>query len=88
MWWRRLTAGRRGNDPLDVRNVSNKDDFVRFVAGLKADFEARPDEWENASVPDYLDAIGQWTRDWTEFERSPNPWRHAATMLWMGRIYE
>ena len=87
--WRWLT--RQRPDPtnaLDVRSVHDKASFLRFVAALRADFDAHPDEWENGGIPDYLFAIERWTEAWRKFEKSPNPWRHAAELLWVGRVYE
>jgi hypothetical protein len=88
MWGWLAGKKKESVNPLDVRNVIDKETFFRFVAALRDDFDSHADQWQNGSVPSYLDAIGAWSKSWKKLEKSPNPWRHAAMVLWAGRIYE
>jgi len=46
-----------------ISEINSKDDFVNFVGLLVDDLKNNPDEWENKSLPAYLDAIARWTDD-------------------------
>jgi hypothetical protein len=65
------------------------------VKDLSRDFEERGDEWENITVPDYLEAISAWVTDMdgvyiNEGEPVPTnvPWRFFARVLLAGTDYE
>jgi hypothetical protein len=74
-------------NPLDIKPVSDKQSFLRFVAALEADLSGNTDSWENPDLRRFLAAMMAWTKD-SKFEPSPNPWRHAASLLVAARGYE
>ncbi|MBR7801600.1 DUF7660 family protein [Undibacterium fentianense] len=48
--------------------------------------------WENGTIGSYLEAAATWaeaSKNGLEFYKKPdNPWRRAAEILYMGKIYE
>lgn len=48
--------------------------------------------WENGSIGQFLEAAARWgiqSKNGLEFYKKPsNPWRRAADIIYMGRIYE
>lgn len=48
--------------------------------------------WENGTVGAYLDAAGRWGEASIAglkfYEKPSNPWRRAAEILHMGKLYE
>jgi hypothetical protein len=51
--------------------------------------------WENGTIGTYLDATASWGRAsidglpaLAEYEKPDNPWKRAAQILYMGKIYE
>jgi hypothetical protein len=43
--------------------------------------------WENTTLPDFLEAMEAWARDWNG-PAEANPWRHAADVITAATIYE
>ena len=71
----------------DVQNVSDRASFLAFMAAFNADLRENAAGWENSDLPRFLEAMLAWATD-SKFELSPNPWRHAASLLMAARIYE
>jgi hypothetical protein len=51
--------------------------------------------WENGTIGSYLDAAASWGLSsicglpaLAEYEKPDNPWKRAAEILYMGKIYE
>lgn len=51
--------------------------------------------WENGTIGSYLDAAASWGRAsihglpaLAEYGKPANPWKRAAEILYMGKIYE
>ncbi|HTW33526.1 MAG TPA: hypothetical protein VMD53_02830 [Rhizomicrobium sp.] len=76
------------SDPLSVGRVADKASFLAFLSALNADLRDHPEAWENPELTRFPEAMERWTHDWKKFEKSPNPWRHAASLLIAARIYE
>jgi len=74
-------------DPLDVDSIKDKTTFLAFMKALRAGLHDQPEGWENPELPAFLEAMEAWTTD-SRFDRSANPWRHAAELLRAARDYE
>lgn len=81
--------------------VEDEATFIRFVKALAADFEdSRVEEkahptslyfpaangWENTTINAFLDAATAWAHN--SQAEIPNPWKRAAQILMVGKIYE
>ena len=80
-------SGRDGEGLAAAANaVSTREEFVRFVASLRADLRDHGADWENPTLERYLDALGGWVTD------SPVPdqpvWRTLAQALHAATMYE
>ena len=78
-----------------VKDIETRDDFVVFVQNLLRDWRQRPDQWENASLEAYLEAIAAWVQDMDGYEGRRGEalpkhltWRHVGEILLAARIYE
>lgn len=70
-----------------AQSVSTREEFVRFVAAMRADLAENPSEWENATLDAYLDALGGYVTDAQVREAEPM-WRTFAKVLYSARRYE
>ena len=51
-----------------IEEISCKEDFLSFLVQLAADFRASPQEWENRTVDQYLEAVQSWVEDFSTSE--------------------
>jgi hypothetical protein len=89
---RRGAAFRRAAiEPDDVRT---RDDFVALVRSLIANVEDAPEEWENVTLPAYLEALAAWVEDRDGYYQNrgePVPdvsWKAVADILLAAKVYE
>ncbi|MDO5106093.1 hypothetical protein [Capnocytophaga sp.] len=76
--------------------VNTRADFARFIEALKTDLENRPQDWENATLSDFLEALSRYTTDIQQYydntEQNINAdtatWRLFADICKGARIYE
>ena len=75
--------------------VETRDDLVAFVERLRADLAASRSQWENADLPQYLEALAAWVADMDGYfanNGDPVPkapsWRLVAQMLDAAKHYE
>ncbi len=76
-----------------AEQVKSKDDFIRYVKLLSEDFEKHPDEWQNITIPDFLECMAAWVYDYSNCPRNDIDWdavhySELAQILYMGKIYE
>ena len=76
-----------------INSISCKEDFVEYVEGLANDFTDNRDEWENVTIPDYLERIASWIEDYSKSPANDIAWEKIdfkilAQLLYMGKIYE
>lgn len=76
-----------------IEEISCKEDFLSFLAQLTADFRASPQEWENRTVDQYLEAVQSWVEDFSTSEYNDIDWSRVeysimARILYMGKLYE
>ena len=65
--------------------VSSRETFIAFLKVLRAECGA-PD-WENDTLPRFLEAMSAWGSDTPDREQVPS-WRAFADMLMAARVYE
>ncbi len=46
-----------------VGQVKTKEDLAAFIAALRLDLAANPEEWENHTLERFLEAMEAWIRD-------------------------
>jgi hypothetical protein len=79
----------------EVKNVSAKEDFLKFLGMLINDFKNNPDEWENKSVESFLEGMQSWVEDMEGYYENNNlpipnniDWGFFANVFYAGKIYE
>ena len=89
-------TGRFAAVPADeVASVHTRDDVVRVVERMLEDLRAHPDEWENATLPRFLDGLvvslgaldGLYANRDEALPAQPT-WRVLAEVLIMASGYE
>lgn len=64
------------------------DKVLKTLDALMEDLERNPDDWENPTLPRYLDAMRAWLNDsQSKSPREPS-WDLIANMLKAAKIYE
>lgn len=76
-----------------INSISCKEDFVEYIRSLATDFTDSNDEWENITIPDYLEQIASWIEDYSDSPANDIVWEKIdfkilARLLYMGKIYE
>lgn len=76
-----------------INHMKNKDDFLVFLDMLKNDFDCHKKEWQNKTIPEYLDAVQSWIADYSQSPLNDIDWQKMdysllAKILYMGKIYE
>ncbi len=78
-----------------VRDIKTKEDFVKFVAVLVRELKTNPNNWENKTLGDYLEALQSWTEDIEGYYLNNNlpvpenvSWKIFADMLIAATMYE
>ena len=76
-------------------NVQSRATFVEFVRELRKDLDSNPSDWENVTLPDFLDAVANWTEDmdgyYANTGRKPPTdvnWPFLVDVLMASRVYE
>jgi len=67
-------------------NLSQRDELAVFVANLRSDLEENGKDWENVTLPDFLEAMQAWIED-SDFSSEPR-WRTIAKLLLAASRYE
>jgi hypothetical protein len=80
---------------IDTRTIETKAQFLAFVDQLRADLKDSPEEFENLTLDDFLNALSAWVADSDGYYRniaegSPPPvvWRYIADVLSGAAVYE
>ena len=76
-----------------INSISCKEDFVEYIKSLVRDYTDNHDEWENITIPDYLEQIASWIEDYSDSPANDIEWEKIdfkilAQLLYMGKIYE
>jgi hypothetical protein len=76
--------------------IQSKDDFSAFIQLLLQNYRAFPEEWENAELESFLQALGAFAEELQHYYanikadvdlKSPT-WRVFADILLAARVYE
>lgn len=51
------------SDTLNNFKVIDRQTFIKFLDLLRKDFLDNPENWENQSLPDFLEAMSSYTED-------------------------
>lgn len=80
---------------IENRTIQTKDEFLAFLAEFRADLEASPHQWENATLPEFLRALSDWIEDSDGYYKNigdqlppQSIWRYVADALSGARVYE
>ncbi|PTT03460.1 hypothetical protein DBR11_02155 [Pedobacter sp. HMWF019] len=78
-----------------VNSIRTKADFVNFIHFLLEDLKSNSEDWENKTLPEYLEAIASWTDDMEGYyvnDNLPIPdnvdWKVFADILVAAKMYE
>ncbi len=76
-----------------IEKIESKADFIHFLNMLSKDFEKNPDEWENKTIPSFLEQMAGWVEDYSISPANDIAWdtiqfRVFAQILYMGKMYE
>ncbi|HEV7288363.1 DUF7660 family protein [Sphingomonas sp.] len=71
---------------MDHDRVHDQASFAEYLEGLREELGSGAN-WENTTLPDFLQAMEAWARDWNQ-PAEANPWRHAAEVITAATIYE
>lgn len=51
------------NASIDNFSVTDRQTFIHFLQLLRQDFLSNPEQWENKTVPDFLEALAAYSSD-------------------------
>lgn len=51
------------NDTINNFKVSDRQSFIKFLDLLRQEYLNNPDNWENKTLPDFLEALSTYTGD-------------------------
>ena len=78
-----------------VDSVGSRDQFVDFLNALRQDAVAQPEEWQNKTLDEYLEALAAWVQDMDGYYKNNNrsvptspSWRNLAEMMLAAKYYE
>jgi hypothetical protein len=78
-----------------IQNIRSKEDFIKFIGDLIVDLKTNPNNWENKTLGDYLEALQSWTEDMEGYYINNNlpvpenvSWKIFADMLIAATMYE
>jgi hypothetical protein len=79
-----------------VEGLNSRADFIRFLDATRHDATNTLQEWENQTVPDFIEAMSAWADDCPqyyknigiEFDAEQPSWRLFADILLAARVYE
>lgn len=79
----------------NIESIANRHDLAKFANLLKLDLIKNPEQWENVTLPDFLDAISAWVDDMDGYyinKNQPVPkspsWKNIAEILLAAKHYE
>lgn len=78
-----------------IETIKGKEDFIKYIEFLVENLKKKPDEWVNANLADYLEAVANWTEDMEGYYKNNNVplpedinWKVFATILTAAKMYE
>lgn len=78
-----------------LQPACSRQEFIELLNLMKNDLQASPADWENRTLPQFLEAMGRWVEDMDGYylnrgEPVPEkvPWRVFSDFLLAARNYE
>lgn len=78
-----------------AKMVTSRDEFVQFAKALRGDLSLHPEEWQNRTLDDFLEALSAWVQDMDGYyinNQLPEPksldWKILAEMMLAAKYYE
>ncbi len=76
-----------------INIIENKEQFLEFMHELSKDYKINEEEWENKTIPEYIEQMASWIEDFSDCPANDIQWdsmdfRTFAKILYMGKIYE
>jgi len=75
--------------------VNSKEELADFIDAMKEDLERNPEQWENATLDHFLDAMAAWVRAMDNLHRNTGrqpvvtpSWSVFADILAAAKDYE
>ena len=59
-----------------ISSISSKEEFIKYLQDLATDYTDNKDEWENKSIPDYLEQIASWIEDYADSPANDIEWEN------------
>ena len=77
----------------EIEKIGCKADFIHFLNLLSKDFKKNPQEWENQTIPEFLEQMASWVEDYSTCPANKIEWERVdykvlAQIIYMGKIYE
>lgn len=84
------------NNTLNDFKVTDRQSFIKFLELLHTDFLDNPEDWENRTLPDFLEALRAYTEDIQGYydntkqnvDANKPDWSTFADIFRGARIYE
>ena len=75
---------------MDASVVATRDDFADFLQAVLQDFQASGEEWENGTLPRFLDGLAavSWAHSAEERSTEDATWRLFAELIASATGYE
>ncbi|AEK24485.1 Conserved hypothetical protein [Capnocytophaga canimorsus Cc5] len=70
------------NSNIHQIEVNTREDFAKFLEMLKNNLEHHPQDWENTTLPDFLDALSRYTEDVQQYYVNTNQHIDADIPNW------
>ncbi len=78
-----------------LENIKTRSELSEFVTALLRDLEKNKDEWENATLSSFLEAISAWVKDMDGYYKNHGKpftenqsWKTFAEILYAAKMYE
>ena len=78
-----------------VSQIQTREDFIQFLQELLRDLRTAPEQWENATLEDFLEAMAAWGEDADGYCANQDitvpqqaSWKTLGEMLLAAKIYE
>lgn len=78
-----------------IERIDTNKDLADFIEALRSDLLANPNDWENANLERFLEAMAAWVRvmenayknTGRQFPNQPS-WKMVADILYAAKMYE
>lgn len=81
---------------IETKNIESRQDFKKFVEFLQKDLAENPNDWENRSLANFLEAMSRYAQDIEHYYKNTGQninadapsWRVFADILCGAKVYE